>query len=84
MSKLTVYELANDVSNQLHLLKKDINAITIYIDDLVNNDRIPDSEGLAAEEIRRVYRQINSAYAFASTLYNEYQALAAETINEKD
>ena len=79
MSKLTVYDLANDVSNQLHMLKQDIAAIAHYFDDAIAHD-----EGLENEEIRRVYRQIDSALSYAKTLYNEYQTLAAETINKKD
>ena len=80
-SKLTVYELANDVSNQLHLLRQDIAGITLYLDKLAGHEL---DNVIDMEKLRSVYRQINSAESYAKTLYNEYQTLAAETINKKD
>jgi len=79
MLKITTYELANDVCNQLHLLKQDIAGITLFLDLFVDMHH----EGVSSEDLRRVYRQINSSLDYAKTLYSEYHNLAAETINDK-
>lgn len=77
-SKLTTYELASDVSSQLNMLRQDIAAITVYLDQFTTMH----SEGISSEHLRRVYRQINSALDYTKTLYNEYHSLACETIND--
>jgi hypothetical protein len=70
MPKVTVYDVANDISNQLYLLGKDIEKLRYRL------DAYPDKLSL-------VHKRLNEVESYTKKLYNEYQCLAAETINNK-
>jgi hypothetical protein len=78
MPKITVYDVANDISNQLYLLGKDIEKLRYRLDAYfsMEYETYPD-------ELSLVHKRLNEVESYTKKLYNEYQCLAAKTINNK-